>query len=112
MNCDLNKGKCRRCGRLNETGRPDAQVHMMCRSSACRHLGAAVKPIKVECETCNGRKQVDEPANHCQVFARCLPFYRPADPQKWQDRPESEIYHLCRGCGSFAAALPPAPPAE
>lgn len=79
---------------------------------SCRHLGEDVRPIKAECQTCKGERLVEVSAAKCSAHGRCLPTYAPADPAKWQARPESEIYHLCRGCESFVAELPPAPPAE
>lgn len=70
---------------------------------SCRHLGEDVRPIKAECQTCKGEKLVEVAAARCEVYGRCLPIYRPADPAKWQARPESEIYALCRGCEAFEA---------
>lgn len=108
MDCDLYRGTCRRCGRANPTSQPDAVVFMTCRAAPCAHLGDAVRPIKAECQTCNGEKLVEVAAAKCDVFTRCLPTYAPADPVAWQAREESAVYHLCRGCERFT----PAPPAE
>mgnify|MGYP006914138972 CR=1 FL=1 len=69
----------------------------------CAHLGEASKPIKVECQTCNGQKQVDMPTAECSAHGRCLPTYRPTDVEKWHERDESNIYHLCWNCPDFIA---------
>ncbi len=101
--------KCERCGRVVR-GHNGVNLIADCRLP-CVHLGEAVGFVKVECQTCEGQKIVDQPAHRCAVLNRCLPKYQPRDPAKWQARPESEIYHLCWGCEAFEP-LPPAPPAE
>lgn len=95
--------KCQRCGRVVRNHSGDGLV-AECRQ-ACAHLGAAAGLIKVECATCNGVRQVDQPAHKCAVRGRCLPAYAPPDPAAWNDRPEAALYSLCRGCADFA---PPA----
>lgn len=103
---------CSRCGHRVKLLPGSRSALAECRAPGCVHLGELVTPIKVECVACGGvKKPVDMPAAKCSQFGRCLPNYSPADPAKWQSRPESEIYHLCRGCEAFEP-LPPAPPAE
>jgi len=99
---------CSRCGHRVKLLPGSRGALAECRAPSCVHLGPLVTPIKVECVACGGvKKQVDMPAAKCSVHGRCLPSYAPADPAKWQARPESEIYHLCRGCDAFESAPPP-----
>lgn len=109
MLCDFHKNVCCFCGRVNKSGVSDLKAN--CRRR-CAHLGAAKTEVKVECDTCRGKVLVSQPAHACAALGRCLPTYSPADLAKWQARkPESDIYHLCRGCDRFEA-LPPAPGGE
>lgn len=77
----------------------------------CANLGESVGVVLVQCRACKGRVTVKKPVFRCTAFGRCLPNYVPADLTEWQARkPESDIYHLCRGCESFAPLPPPAAP--
>lgn len=79
----------------------------------CVHLAAPVGTVKVQCDTCQGKKSIDFPAHACEVHRRCLPSYRPTGEalEKWRERkPESDIYRLCAGCDSFTPS--PTPPAQ
>lgn len=103
-NCEFNSGKkgerCPRCGYALARDY-DTPPRRNC-PTVCVHLGEAAGTVKVECQTCNGKKMVDQQAHKCGVLGRCLPTYQPRDLAKWKDRkPESEIYKLCRGCGSY-----------
>ncbi len=106
----LQKGdKCVKCGRVLRRAY-ESPPRAFCKLQ-CKHIGRYAGAVKVECETCRGDVMVNVPANECGAFGplgRCLPTYSPADRAKWHARkPESDIYHLCRGCDRFEA-LPPA----
>lgn len=107
----LQKGdKCARCGRVLRRSY-DAAPRAFCKLE-CKHIGNSTVSVKVECETCRGDVMISVPASECAVFGRCLPTYSPPDRAKWNARtPESDIYHICRGCERFEA-LPPAPGSE
>ena len=71
---------------------------------ACLHLGPAVARdgvnVKVKCGCSSKEKELLHAAHECAVHGRCLPTLVPTDLAAWQARkPESEIYHLCHGCG-------------
>lgn len=96
--------KCERCGRFVR-GHNGVNLIADCRVR-CVHLGEGAGTVKVECQTCNGRKMVDQKAHRCNVLGRCLPLYQPRDLAKWTDRkPESDIYRLCMGCESYEPAV-------
>lgn len=60
--------------------------------------------VKVLCRTCDGKKFVEYPATVCDLHIRCLPTYAPTGEAftAWHARkPESDIYHLCRGCKDY-----------
>lgn len=122
MTCNFPTGsrgeKCDRCGfklwrDFNKPPRRNCPT-------VCAHLGPATTTVKVECHTCQGQKLVDQPAHQCEVYRRCLPTYRPTGEalEQWHARkPECELYQLCSGCPSFAAAATspasaPAAPAQ
>jgi hypothetical protein len=106
MHCQFVKTKggceCQVCGRKVRKHSGERLI-ADCRAR-CVYRGKAVSEIKVACETCNGTKQVDQAVYECTKFRRCLPNYSPFDVAAWYSRkPESDLYHLCRGCGSFIA---------
>ena len=96
--------KCDRCGRVVRKHN-GAGLIAEC-PPACAHLGAPVRPIKAECQTCQGERLIEVAAATCAVFTRCLPTYAPAKPAEWNAREEAAIYHLCRGCERFTPATP------
>lgn len=102
--CNLSEGKCVICGQLNSTGFPDELVRMQCKASPCKLLGKETTPIKVTCLSCNSTPiALMQPAHYCNHpnVLRCLPDYVPANIHEWKEKPESNIYHLCRYCPHY-----------
>ena len=70
----------------------------------CIYLGDPIQrdgvTITVKCH-CNGKEfERMHVAHRCEIHRRCLPTLVPKDMADWKARlPESDIYHLCHGCG-------------
>lgn len=103
-----NRIECETCERSLAWSAGAPYPRRNCRGR-CVHLGDQVGEILVECESCQGRVRIKQPAHHCAAFGdrgRCLPAYIPLDLKVWTERkPESDIYHLCHGCNRFRAAV-------
>lgn len=99
MYCTFKNNICTICGRINKSGVTNLKAN--CRIQ-CIHLGPITGFVKVKCDSCKGTILIDYPSHFCKKLGRCLPTYSPENLTKWQERkPESDIYHLCKGCTKF-----------
>lgn len=105
MDCEFNKGRCWRCGRINATPIADHLIKFACLAPVlpCPHLGEFVGHVLVQCQTCSGNVRLKQPAHKCDSYNRCLPTFWPIGNglKAWVERkPESDIYQLCATCPS------------